>query len=70
MSHSIHSADRTTHLKIVIAALTIGIAIVGSATIFRISSKSASLEATAVFKAGKQLMQFECPRSRADGRVA
>ena len=33
MSHSIHSADRGARLKIVIAALTIGIAIVGSATI-------------------------------------
>ena len=43
MSHSNHMA---THLKMVIAALTMGIAIVGSATIFRIRSKNATLETT------------------------
>ena len=55
MSDSIHSADRATHLKIVIAALTIGTAIVGSATPFRPSSKPASLETTEEFNAGKHV---------------
>lgn len=54
MNHSIHSADRATHLKIVIAALTI--AIVGSATVLRFNSKPASIETTAVFKAGKPVV--------------
>ena len=48
-------ADRATHLKIVIAALTIGIAIVGSAKPFRLSSKPASLETTEEFNAGKRV---------------
>ena len=56
MSHSIHRADRTIHLMIVIDALTIGIAIVGSATIFRFNSKPQSIETTAVFKAGKPVV--------------
>jgi hypothetical protein len=56
MSHSIHSADRATHLKIVIAALTIGIAIVGSVTMIRFNSKPASIETAAVFKAGKPVI--------------
>jgi len=52
MSDSIHSADRATHLKIV---MTIGIAIVGSAKPLRLSSKPASLETTEEFNAGKRV---------------
>ena len=36
MNHSIHSADRSTHLKIVVVALVAGIAVAG----FGISARS------------------------------
>ena len=38
MNHSIYSADRTTHLKIVVVALVAGIAVAG----FGISARSIS----------------------------
>ena len=56
MSHSIHNADRATHRRIVLVALTAAIAIVGSATALRISSSPSSLEATKVIKAGKPVI--------------
>jgi hypothetical protein len=52
MNHSIYSADRTTHLKIVVVALVAGIAVAG----FGISARSTddSYTQTAhVVKAGK-----------------
>jgi len=55
MNHSIYSADRSTHLKIVVVALIAGIAVAG----FSISARTTSDEgytqtATArVLKAGK-----------------
>jgi hypothetical protein len=51
MNHSIYSADRSTHLKIVVVALVAGIAVAG----FGISARTSSDEfATArVLKAGK-----------------
>jgi hypothetical protein len=52
MNHSIHSADRATHLKIVIVALVAGIAVAG----FGISARSNSSDYTQtahVVKAGK-----------------
>jgi hypothetical protein len=51
MNHSIHSADRSTHLKIVVLALVAGIAVAG----FGISARtSADYTQTAhVIKAGK-----------------
>jgi hypothetical protein len=54
MNHSIHSADRTTHLKIVIVALVAGIAVAG----FGISARTGSdLTQTAhVVKAGKPVV--------------
>ncbi|NVN86311.1 MAG: hypothetical protein HXX15_09525 [Rhodopseudomonas sp.] len=53
MNHSIHSADRTTHLKIVVVALVAGIAVAG----FGIFARSnADFSQTAhVIKAGKQI---------------
>jgi len=38
MNHSMHSADRATHLKIVVMALVAGIAIAGFAISARTSS--------------------------------
>ena len=52
MNHSIHSADRATHLKIVIIALVAGIAVAG----FGISARTNSSDYTQtahVVKAGK-----------------
>ena len=51
MNHSIHSADRATHLKIVVVALVAGIAVAG----FGISARSNSdySQTAHVVKAGK-----------------
>ena len=52
MNHSIYSADRTTHLKIVVVALVAGIAVAG----FGISARSNSddyAQTAHVIKAGK-----------------
>jgi hypothetical protein len=52
MNHSIHSADRATHLKIVVVALVAGIAVAG----FGISARTGSADYTQtahVIKAGK-----------------
>ena len=52
MNCSIYSADRTTHLKIVVLALIAGIAMSGIAMSSRIGSNT---ETVAVIKAGKPL---------------
>ena len=54
MNHSIYSADRTTHLKIVVVALVAGIAVAG----FGISARSNSddyAQTAHVIKAGKPI---------------
>jgi len=54
MNHSIHSADRATHLKIVVVALVAGIAVAG----FGISARTSSSDYTQtahVVKAGKPM---------------
>ncbi len=53
MNHSIHSADRSTHLKIVVVALVAGIAVAG----FGISARTSSdyAQTAHVIKAGKQV---------------
>ena len=54
MNHSIHSADRATHLKIVVVALVAGIAVAG----FGIAARSnVDYNQTAhVIKAGKPVV--------------
>ena len=54
MNHSIYSADRSTHLKIVVVALVAGIAVAG----FGISARTSSDDFTQtarVLKAGKPM---------------
>jgi hypothetical protein len=57
MNHSIHSADRSTHLKIVVVALVAGIAVAA----FGISARSGAdlaqtAQSTHVYKAGKPVV--------------
>jgi hypothetical protein len=56
MNHSIYSADRTTHLKIVIMALVVGIAGVGLALSSRSNSEAGSTQTAGVVKAGKPVL--------------
>jgi hypothetical protein len=53
MNHSIHSADRATHLKIVVVALVAGIAVAGLAISARTTSDYG--QTAHVVKAGKAM---------------
>jgi len=53
MNHSIYSADRMTHLKIVVVALVAGIAVVGFGISARINSDDGYTQPARVIKAGK-----------------
>jgi hypothetical protein len=53
MNHSIHSADRATHLKIVVVALVAGITVAGLAIFAGTSSDYA--QTAHVIKAGKAI---------------
>ncbi len=55
MNHSMYSADRATHLKIVVVALVAGIAVAGVAISSHVNSDNASVSTAAVVKAGKPL---------------
>jgi hypothetical protein len=55
MNHSIYSADRTTHLKVVVVALVAGILVAG----FGISTRNATsdeVQTARVMKAGKPVV--------------
>jgi hypothetical protein len=52
MNHSIYSADRSTHLKIVVVALVAGIAIAGLGITAR-STSDDYVQTARVIKAGK-----------------
>ena len=53
MNHSIYSADRKTHLKIVIVALVAGFAVAGLGLSSRANSDAASALTAGVVKADK-----------------
>ncbi|MBR0798294.1 hypothetical protein JQ615_23185 [Bradyrhizobium jicamae] len=53
MNHSIHSADRATHLKIVVVALVAGIAVAAFGISARTNSDFTETAQTHVIKAGK-----------------
>jgi hypothetical protein len=56
MNHSIYSADRATHLKIVVVALVAGIAIAGLGLLSRAGNSDAASTPTAgLVKAGKPM---------------
>jgi len=53
MNHSLYSADRMTHLKIVVVALVAGIAVAGIGIAARVAAPDAQIEARLpVIKAG------------------
>ena len=54
MNHSIHSADRATHLKIVVMALIAGIAVAGLGISARVGS--GDVQTARVMKAGKPVV--------------
>jgi len=53
MNHSIYSADRSTHLKIVVVALVAGIAVAGLGITARATSDDGYAQTAHVIKAGK-----------------
>ena len=54
MNHSIHSADRATHLKIVVMALVAGIAVAGLGISARVNPDNN--QTARVIKAGKPVV--------------
>ena len=57
MNHSIHSADRATHLKIVVVALVAGIAVAAFGITARTNvDYSQTAQTVHVIKAGKPVM--------------
>ena len=56
MNHSIYSADRTTHLKIVVVALFAGILVAGFSISTRNSSDEGFTQTARVMKAGKPVV--------------
>ncbi|MGY3453081.1 hypothetical protein [Bradyrhizobium sp. USDA 4353] len=56
MNHSIHSADRSTHLKIVIVALIAGIAVTAFGIAARTNGDYSQTASHAPVKAGKPVV--------------
>lgn len=57
MNHSIHSADRGTHLKIVVVALVAGIAVASFGIAARSNAEyTETAQSTHVLKAGKPVV--------------
>ncbi|MDE2376373.1 hypothetical protein [Bradyrhizobium sp.] len=53
MNHSIYSADRATHLKIVVVALVAGIVVAGFGITARMGSDEGLTQTARVIKAGQ-----------------
>jgi hypothetical protein len=56
MNHSIYSADRATHMKIVVVALVAGIAVAGLGISARLSADNGYSQTAHVIKAGKPVV--------------
>jgi hypothetical protein len=52
MNHSIYSADRATHLKIVVVALVVGVLVAGLSILARLNAADGYLQTARVIKAG------------------
>ena len=63
MNHSIYSADRSTHLKVVVVALVAGIAAAGLGISARITSDQGYTQTAGVLKAGKPVMVTKTDQS-------
>jgi hypothetical protein len=55
VNHSFYSADRSTHLKIVVVALVVGIAVTGVALSSRPNLDASSPQTAGIIKAGKPI---------------
>jgi len=53
MNHSIYSADRATHMKIVVVALTAGVVVAGLGVSVRLTADDGYSQTARVIKAGK-----------------
>ncbi len=53
MNHSIYSADRATHMKIVVVALVAGIAVAGLGIFARVNADDGYTQTARIIKAGK-----------------
>ena len=53
MNHSIYSADRATHLKVVVVALVAGIVVAGLGISARTNSDDGYAQTARIIKAGK-----------------
>ncbi|RJF69434.1 hypothetical protein [Rhodopseudomonas palustris] len=56
MNHSIYSADRSTHLKVVVVALVAGIAVAGLGISARLGSSDSYTQTARVIKADKPVL--------------
>ena len=56
MNHSIYSADRSTHLKIVVVALAAGIVVAGFGIASRSNADDGYAQTAHVIKAGKPVV--------------
>jgi len=56
MNHSIYSADRSTHLKVVVVALVAGIALAGFGISARTGSDEGLTQTARIVKAGKPVV--------------
>jgi hypothetical protein len=63
MNHSIYSADRTTHLKIVVIALVAGIGVAGVGILAHVNTGGEYAQIERVIKAGKPSVQADGSRS-------
>ncbi|WP_439373513.1 hypothetical protein ACRQ5Q_06760 [Bradyrhizobium sp. PMVTL-01] len=56
MNHSIYSADRATHLKVVVVALVAGFVVAGFGITARLGSDEGLTQTARVIKAGKPVV--------------
>ena len=66
MNHSIYSADRTTHLKIVVVALVAGIAVAGFGIYRPQQARTITRRRRGVIKAGKPVTVTSSAQRLAD----